>query len=132
MKPFSVPQFIDIEDKIIGPLTLKQFLWCLAGIIILAVFYKTMPLPLVIIAGAPVAGLFASLAFLKINGRPLIYFFLSGANFFIKPKLFLFKKAEKRKKPIFTKNAKKQKTKIKPKPNLQDMAWQLDVQNKHN
>ena len=28
---FNVPQFIDIEDKIIGPLTLKQFLFLVAG-----------------------------------------------------------------------------------------------------
>ena len=28
---FSVPQFIDVEDKIIGPLTLKQFIYLAGG-----------------------------------------------------------------------------------------------------
>ena len=27
----TVPQFIDVEDRVIGPLTIKQFLYLLAG-----------------------------------------------------------------------------------------------------
>ena len=37
---FSVPQFVEVEDKIIGPLTLKQFLVLLGGGFVVFVLYK--------------------------------------------------------------------------------------------
>lgn len=126
---FSVPQFIDIEDKIIGPLTIKQFLWLLAAAVILFIIWTALPLLLFIIAAIPVAGLFGALAFLKVNGRPFINFIISGFSFLITPKLYLFKKAEKARKPIIEKTQKLKQEKIKTKPNLSDLAWKLDVQN---
>jgi len=127
VKPFSVPQFINIEDKVIGPLTLKQFLWCLAGIIVLFVLWISLPLFLFIPSAIPVIALFSALAFYKINGRPFIYFILSGLNFLIKPKLYLFQKSDKALKSIIQKE-KPAKQIIKPKPKLKDLAWKLDVQ----
>ena len=44
---FHVPQFIEKESKIIGPLTLRQFLWLLAGgglLLILKLFLTGTPL----------------------------------------------------------------------------------------
>jgi len=126
---FPVPQFIDIEDKIIGPLTLKQFLWCLAGAIILFIFWTFLPLTFFIILAAPIIGLFAALAFYKPNGRPFIYFLISGLKFLFKPKLYLFQKTTAKQREIIEKTKKIKKEIIKSKPQLSDLAWKLDVRN---
>ncbi|MFH1392158.1 MAG: PrgI family protein [bacterium] len=124
---FSVPQFIHIEDKIIGPLTLKQFLWCLAGAIILFILWTFAPMALFIILALPIAALFAALAFYKYNGRPLVYLFFNGLKFFVKPKLYLFQKAQKSKKDIIEKPAEIKQVLPKIKPQLSDLAWKLDA-----
>ena len=36
---FEVPQFIEIEDKIIGPLTWKQFIYLAGGVGALLILY---------------------------------------------------------------------------------------------
>lgn len=125
---FPVPQFIDIEDKIIGPLTLKQFLWCLAGAIILFILWTFLPLALFIILALPITSLFGALAFYKHNGRPFIYFLMSGLKFLFKPKLYLFQKTAKKQKEIIEKTKEIKKEIIRPKPQLSDLAWKLDVQ----
>ena len=40
---FEVPQFIEIEDKIFGPFTWKQFVYLGGGIGLAAVIFFTMP-----------------------------------------------------------------------------------------
>ncbi len=124
---FPVPQFIDIEDKIIGPLTLKQFLWCLAGAIILFILWTFLPLALFIILALPFAGFFTALAFYKHNSRPFVYFILNGLRFFTKPKLYLFQKSQKSKKEVIARTPPKEPPAIKIKPQLNDLAWKLDV-----
>jgi len=124
----SVPQFIDIEDKIIGPLTLKQFLWCLAAAIILFILWTFLPLSLFIILALPIAGFFSALAFYKHNNRPFIYFIFNGLKFLVKPKLYLFQKIAKKQKEIIEKPVGAEHVLPKPKPQLSDLAWKLDVQ----
>ena len=68
---FRVPQFIDIEDKVVGPLTLKQFAYILGAggfsfIIWTFISIKLIAIPLIL----AVSALFLSHAFLKINNRP--------------------------------------------------------------
>lgn len=89
---FDVPQFIEVEDKIIGPLTLKQFLFLLAGGAALVMLWFILPLFLVIIIGLPILGLALALAFYKINGRPLINYLFSMIKFHSKPKTYLWRK----------------------------------------
>jgi len=125
---FPVPQFIDIEDKIIGPLTIKQFLWCLAGAIILFILWTFLPLALFIISALPIVGLFGALAFYKHNSRPFIYFLMSGLKFLFKPKLYLFQKTAKKQKEIIEKPVETEHVLPKIKPQLSDLAWKLDVQ----
>lgn len=92
---FSVPQFIEVEDKIIGPLTLKQCLYLLAGGAIIAFFWYFFKFWLFIIIAIPVGALTFALAFLKINGRPFGQVLLAFIVFATKPKLYLWKKEEK-------------------------------------
>ena len=89
---FKVPQFIDIEDKIIGPLTLKQFLYLMGGAGILTVLWFYLELWLFILIAIPITIIFLGLAFYKINGRPLVYLIGSLIKYLTKPKLYLWRK----------------------------------------
>ncbi len=90
MEQYQVPQFIEVEDKIIGPLTLKQFLWLLGGAATLFVIWAFTDIALFIILAVPTAALFAALAFYKINGRPFIFFIFTLIIYIFKPKFFLW------------------------------------------
>jgi hypothetical protein len=70
---FQVPQFIDVEDKIVGPLSFKQFAYILAAGATAFIGVRVFPLWLGIPLALPLIGFFLALAFLKINGRPFIY-----------------------------------------------------------
>jgi|SRR3989344_4279149 len=100
MQNYQIPQFIDYEDKVIGPLTIKQFLWLLAGGFIDFLLWNSLPLPLFLILGTLVGAFFFALAFLKINSRPLVYFLGSALNFVMRPKIHLWNK-EKAPRPVF-------------------------------
>ncbi len=67
---FRVPQFIDMEDKVVGPLTLKQFGYILGAGGFSFLIWTFVPIKiLAVILILPVAGLFLALAFVKINNR---------------------------------------------------------------
>lgn len=89
---FNVPQFIDIEDKIIGPLTLKQFLFIAAGGGVLFILWFYLKLFAFIIVAVPIAAFCLALAFYKINGQPFAAFLINGLKFILKPKLYLWRK----------------------------------------
>jgi len=77
VQQFTVPQFIDVEDKIIGPITTRQFVIILAGSIFIAIFYKIFDFSLFIFASV-LAFIFSMIfAFVKINGRPFHFFILN-------------------------------------------------------
>ena len=90
---FPVPQFTEVEDKIIGPLTVKQFLILLvtAGIIFFAYslskdYYVTGAAG--VLVGIP--GLIV--AFGQFNGRPMYSSSLVFLNYWTRPKFFTFQK----------------------------------------
>jgi hypothetical protein len=77
MQQFTVPQFIDVENQIIGPITTRQFMIFLAGAIIIAASYKLFDFSLFVTIAVIVFILAASFAFVKINGRPFHFFILN-------------------------------------------------------
>lgn len=87
MQQFVVPQFIDVEDKIIGPITTRQFIILLVGAIIIGIFYKVFDFTLFIVSGLAMLAIAGTFAFLKINGRPFHYFILNLFQTFKRPKL---------------------------------------------
>src|SRR3989344_5964431 len=87
---YQIPQFVDIEDRIIGPLTLKQFLYLAFGGAILFVTWFIFKFFIWIILAVPVTLAALAFAFIKINDRPFVYFFLSFVNYYLKPKLYIF------------------------------------------
>jgi len=92
MGQFEVPQFIETESKIIGPLTLKQFGFIAAPSLVCFFLYFTLSLW----AWIPVAIVLVSLgivfALVKTNGRPMYKMALYVLRFFWSPRLFLWKR----------------------------------------
>ncbi len=76
-KQFLVPQFIDVEDKILGPITVRQFVIMLISVLFMFIEYQLAQFWLFIIEAIITFVIFAIIAFLKINGMPFHYFFLN-------------------------------------------------------
>lgn len=87
---YQVPQFIEIEDKIFGPLTLKQFLYLAGGGGICLIFFTLLPLFLTVILGIPVMALALALAFYEVNGRPFVEAVEHAFYYFVGSKLYLW------------------------------------------
>jgi len=91
MAQFQVPQFIETEDKIVGPLTLKQFGYVgTAGFIIFLLYFVLSPLLWFLVAGI-FAAIAVGFAFGKVNGRPIIAFVAAFIDSVWKPKVYVFK-----------------------------------------
>lgn len=89
---FNVPQFIDIEDKIVGPLTAKQLGWLGAAGVIILVLYSVLDQAAFFFAAIIVLLIFGALAFYRPHGQPLIFFILSAFSFFTRPTLYIWKR----------------------------------------
>lgn len=77
MQQFTVPQFIDVEDKIIGPISARQFIILLAGGLFGFIFYKLFHFALFAFLTLIDAALAFIFAFAKINGMPFHFFILN-------------------------------------------------------
>ncbi len=90
---FNVPQFIDVEDKIAGPLTAKQLLWMIGmGAAILLVRLFTGGGAVMFILSVPVVIVFVLLAFYRPNGQSLISFVLHGVFYLFRPKVSVWRR----------------------------------------
>lgn len=88
---FEVPQFIEIEDKIFGPFTWRQFLYLGGGAGMAVVLFLTTPFFVFILIGLPLGLLSAALSFYPINNRPFSYFIEAMYNYFRRHRLYLWK-----------------------------------------
>jgi len=77
MQQFTVPQFIDVEDKIIGPITTRQFVIILAGSLIIFVSFKFFTLAYFLIVGGFTFINVILFAFFRVAGRPFHFFVLN-------------------------------------------------------
>ncbi|OGG41454.1 hypothetical protein A2837_03010 [Candidatus Kaiserbacteria bacterium RIFCSPHIGHO2_01_FULL_46_22] len=89
---FEVPQFIEIEDKIFGPLTWKQFVYVAGGSGLAAVLFFFTPFLVFLLLGIPVAGLTFLLSFYPVNNRPFSIFMESAVSYLQGAKLYLWRK----------------------------------------
>ena len=87
---FQVPQFIEKESKLFGPLTLKQFLWCMGGGVafVFAQFFVTGTVLIVITI--IIALITAFLAFGKVNDMSGPNYILNAIVFFLSSKKFTY------------------------------------------
>lgn len=89
---YQVPQFVDIEDKIIGPLTLKQFIVYMVTIMLLVPVYLATDMSLFITLAIPVLGLAALFAHFKLHGRSLFTIIGHAATFVRRGQLFVWRR----------------------------------------
>ncbi len=94
---FQTPQFIDVENKIVGPLGLKQFLYLAAAGAFSFLFYFILETWLWFMLTAILGAIAVSLAFIKYNGQPLPKIIFAAFGFFWKPKLYLWQRAAEEK-----------------------------------
>lgn len=125
---FQVPQFIEVEDKIFGPLTLKQFIYLAGGGGIIVVLWNLLPKFFAVILSLPVAGIAIALTFFKINNRPFIMMLESFFKYTVGQKLYIWKKEEKQATPGARATANPQ-VALPHLSNskLKDLSWSLDV-----
>lgn len=91
---FEVPQFIDIEDKIFGPLTWRQFLYLGGGVGMGVVLFFVTNFIVFLIIGLPLALLAGALAFYPVNNRPFSFFLEAIVNYLKGTKFYVWKKKE--------------------------------------
>lgn len=86
---YKVPQNIDMADRIVGPLTLIQFLYVMIGgvidYILFSILGPTSP-ALFFLIGGPIALLALAFAFLKVQDQPFSHFFLAFWTYLSRPK----------------------------------------------
>ena len=88
---YQVPQFIEVEDKIFGPFTLKQFIYLAGGAGVGLALFTLLPLYIGVFFALPVGALALALAFYKINGQPFIATLENGLKYVFGSKLYLWK-----------------------------------------
>ncbi|HDO23728.1 MAG TPA: PrgI family protein, partial [bacterium] len=93
---FQVPQFIEVESKIFGPLTLKQFIYLAGGAGIIFLLYVILPFFLMFLFTIPVGALALALAFYKPNNRPFIKMVENALHYASDAKIYIWKKKEKK------------------------------------
>ena len=129
---FQVPQFIEVEDRIFGPFTFRQFVYMTGGAGSAYLLYRLLPIwvapPLV----GGVVAFAAALAFYEYNGRPFILAIEAGFHFIRKPKLYLWsnKQSKVNTNSLKAVVAQNQSDIYVPKlseSKLHELAWSLDI-----
>ena len=85
-----MPQFIETEIKIVGPFTLKQFLWVAAGGVFLILDFSLLTGIIAIVIAVPIVGIAGAFAFLKIDDMPLINYIANMISFSFGSKKYLY------------------------------------------
>ncbi|MDO8664667.1 MAG: PrgI family protein [Candidatus Liptonbacteria bacterium] len=94
---FQVPQFADVEDKIVGPLSLKQFLYIGSAVGLSMLLFFIVKLWLWIILSIFIISGAAALSMIKINGQPLIKIAISAIGFYWRPQTYVWQSETKKK-----------------------------------
>lgn len=132
---YQVPQFIEVEDKIFGPFTLKQFIYLAGGAGVGLALFTLLPLYIAIFFAIPVGALAGALAFYKVNGQPFIVAMENGVRYFFGTKLYLWKTD----KPLPQKPTAEAAPLAPRAPNLvpklsesklKDIAWSLNIKDR--
>lgn len=89
---FIVPQFIDVEDKILGPFSVRQFIILIAGAGLIFASYKLFGFYTFLAAAVFVGVLTLALAFLRVNGSPFHQFLLNLWQMLRKPRMRIWHK----------------------------------------
>lgn len=129
---YQVPQFTEVEDKIFGPLTLKQFVYIGGGAGLGFVIYRSLPSVVSIPLALAIVGFAVSLAFVQVNKKPLIVIIEAAFMYFIHSKLYIWNAHRKQKKDAKKKDklqlpSSQQELPALSENKLKSLAWSLDI-----
>jgi membrane protein implicated in regulation of membrane protease activity len=134
MALFNIPQFIDTEDKIVGPFTAKQIGWMIAAAAVLFVCYAIFGKTTLLIIAIPALGIFGGLAFYRPYGQPLTFFISSVLHFFFNPKMYIWRRMMESKKSAKKVSQSDLETKIERKiitqEKIREISGLVDAENK--
>ncbi len=122
---------MEIEDKIFGPFTFKQFVYLAGGGGLCFVLYKVLGFALGAIPIILVAGFSLALAFYRPNNKPFLNMLESGFKYFFQNKLYIWQAKKISRKEI----EKMKEAALAPEirearlsgSKLRDLAWSLDI-----
>jgi hypothetical protein len=133
---FQIPQFIDIQDKIFGPLTFRQFIFVAGGGGLAYIALRFIPSIFKYPVAVALAGFGAAMAFYKMNGRTFPQILQAFLTYMVTTKIYVW-----RQRPLVQTAPKK---KAIPVPQsaaplttvsnqkLRNLAWNLDILDAHN
>ena len=133
---FKVPQFLEIEDKIFGPFTFKEFVYLAGGGGLCFVLYRLLGLGWSILPILAISALSLSLTFYRPNNKPFINMIEASFNYLVQDKLYVWKKhkdkvnKDKQKVGSSEESVRREMLENSSKLNsskLRDLAWSLDV-----
>jgi hypothetical protein len=94
MSQYKVPQNVEAEDKILGPLTLKQFIYAVIGLaygfLMFALFQKLIFIWIII--GLPPMLFMLALGLYQREDQPLETYVLAVLQFFVRPRVRIWQK----------------------------------------
>lgn len=126
----QVPQFLDIEDKIVGPLTLRQFISLLIGGGIIFLLFNVLKFTVFILIAIPLALFTFLMTFYKVGNQKFSQFVVSIFGFISKPNIYAWKKLPYKKpseEPV-PKIVEKIKIKHPPeKSGLDELQWKVEI-----
>lgn len=135
MAQYQVPQFIEVEDKIFGPLTLKQFIYLAGAGGLVLLCFTLLPLLLALPLAGIAGGIGAGFAFYKVNGRPLIVAAEHAFSYLLGNKLYLWKQREAQAEPVQAKKASADASTITvprlSQSRLKDLSWSLNIKDQN-
>ena len=135
MAQYQVPQFIEVEDKIFGPLTLKQFIYLAGAGGLSLIFFTLLPFLLALPLIGLAIGIGAAFAFYKVNGRPLIVAAEHGFSYLLGNKLYLWKQRQAAPAPQIKQAAPVDpSTLVVPRlsqSRLKDLSWSLNIKDQN-
>lgn len=94
MQKYIVPQFIDVENKIFGPITVRQFITIAVGFVLIFASYKLADFTLFLFLTVVIVVAMIVTAFVKFNGLPFHIFLLNVIGTYRKPMLRVWLKEE--------------------------------------
>ncbi len=125
---FKVPQFIDIEDKVFGPLTFKQFVYLAGGAGFGYLSFRFLPIIIALFVGPVVIAFALALAFMKYNEKPFIHVVESFIKFYSRSRLYLWhKQAPNPNQPPELHSMMPNNRATLPGSKLNTLSWSLDV-----
>lgn len=128
---YQVPQFIEVEEKIFGPLSLKQFVYIAGGLGLCVVLVLYLPRVIGVALAIPLAMFTFALAFYKMNNKPFIEILEAGFNYYFGSRLYLWKRQDKPRSeamPDMPTPATEARQKLGLSENkLRELAWSLDI-----